>query len=48
MVGLGDKIASVPVPSEAAALNSVSIQGLKAVASYSWLEAATATIVVPG
>jgi hypothetical protein len=48
MKGLGSEIDSIPMPSDAGQSSPVSIQDLKAVASYSWLAASTATIVVPG
>ena len=46
--GLESKVATIPVPSEAGQSSPVSIQGLKVVASYNWLDATTPTIIVPG
>ena len=48
MKGLESKVETIPVPSEAGQSSPVSIQGLKAVASYNWLDATTPTIIVPG
>ncbi|KAF8498004.1 hypothetical protein JB92DRAFT_2985577 [Gautieria morchelliformis] len=48
MKGLGIEIETIPVPSAAGQSSPVSIKSLEALASYSWLEAATPTIIVPG
>ena len=48
MEGLGSKIETIPLPYEAGQPPSISIQDLKVVTSYSWLDATTPTILVPG
>jgi hypothetical protein len=48
MKGLGSEVETIPVPSAAGQSSPVSIKSLEAIASYSWLEATTPTIIVPG